>query len=143
MTDSVLLIHDDPGLLRTIGARFEQAGCEVLRELNGEAGLATLDRARPDVVCLALHLAQKAPELLPRLGATAAPVIAFRDRPDPATSAAALDDLAPRRAAPPAARGAASATRPDPAPGAAALHADAGRVVDTAADPDLLLPLAQ
>ena len=112
MTDSVLLIHDDPGLLRTIGARFEQAGCEVLRELNGEAGLATLDRARPDVVCLALHLAQKAPELLPRLGATEAPVIAFGDRPDPAISAAAL-------------------------------HAGAGRVVDTAADPDLLLPLAQ
>src|ERR1041385_5298603 len=86
MTDSVLLIHDDPGLLRTIGARFEQAGCEVLRELNGEAGLATVDRARPDVVCLALHLAQKSPDLVPRLGATQAPVLALGDRPDPATS---------------------------------------------------------
>jgi DNA-binding NtrC family response regulator len=112
MTDSVLLIHDDPGVLRTIGGRFEQAGCEVLRELNGEAGLATLDRARPDVVCLAMHLAQAAPELVRRLSAFEAQVIAFGDGPDPAA-------------------------------GAAALRSGAGRVADTAADPDLLLTLAQ
>jgi DNA-binding NtrC family response regulator len=112
MTDSVLLLHDDPGLLRTIGARFEQAGCEVLRELNGEAGLATLDRARPDVVCVALHLAQASGDLVRRLGVTDAPVLAFGDRPDPGESAAAL-------------------------------RAGASRVVDTAAEPDLLLPLAQ
>ena len=79
MTDSVLLIHDDPGSLRSIGARFEQAGCEVLRELNGDGGLATLERARPDVVCLALHLAERGPELIQRLGAREAPVIIFGD----------------------------------------------------------------
>lgn len=80
MTDSVLLIHDDPGSLRSIGARFEQAGCEVLRELNGEAGSATLDRARPDVVCLAIHLAEVAPDLVRRLGSREAPVVAFGEK---------------------------------------------------------------
>src|SRR6187401_3588827 len=80
MTDSVLLIHDDPGSLRSIGARFEQAGCEVLRELNGEAGAATLDRARPDVVCLAFHLAERTPELLQRLGSREAPIIIFGEQ---------------------------------------------------------------
>lgn len=90
MTDSVLLIHDDPGSLRSIGARFEQAACEVLRELNGEAGLATLDRARPDVVCLASHLAEKTPELVQRLGAREASVIVFGEAIPAETAAAAL-----------------------------------------------------
>ena len=80
MTDSVLLIHDDPALLRSIGARFEQVGCEVLRELNGEAGTQTLDRARPDVVCVAIHLVDAAPELVQRLGTREAPVLAFGER---------------------------------------------------------------
>jgi two-component system response regulator HydG len=90
MTDSVLLIHDDPGSLRSIGARFEQAGCEVLRELNGEAGIATLDRARPDVVCLAIHLAERAPELVQRLGSREAAVIGFGDGIAPVVAARVL-----------------------------------------------------
>src|ERR1043166_2816201 len=90
MTDSVLLIHDDPGVLRTIGGRFEQAGCEGLRELNGEAGLATLDRGLPHVVCLAMHLAEASPELVRRLSGFEAQVIAFGDRPDPAAGAVVL-----------------------------------------------------
>lgn len=77
MTDSILLIHDDPALLRTIGARFEQSGCEVLRELNGEAGVATLERVHPDVVCLAVELAESAPGLLERLAAQEALVAVF------------------------------------------------------------------
>ncbi|HEV8355423.1 MAG TPA: sigma-54 dependent transcriptional regulator [Gemmatimonadales bacterium] len=90
MTDSVLLLHDDPSLLRSIGARFEQAGCEVHRELNVETGVATLDRTRPDVVCMAIHLARGVPELVRRLAAREAPVIAFGDRPDPVEAAAVL-----------------------------------------------------
>jgi DNA-binding NtrC family response regulator len=77
MTDSVLLIHDDPALLRTIGARFEHAGCEVFRELTGDAGATTLERVHPDVVCVALHVAEAAPTLLQRLAAKGAPVTVF------------------------------------------------------------------
>ena len=77
MTDSILLIHDDPAALRTIGARFEQAGCEVLRELNGEAAAATLARVHPDVVCVAIHLAESSAAMLQRLTGQEALVIAF------------------------------------------------------------------
>jgi DNA-binding NtrC family response regulator len=90
MTDSVLLIHDDSGLLRSIGARFEQASCEVLRELTGDAGVATLERTRPDVVCLSSPLASASPGLIGRLASHEAPVIVFGDGPGPEESARAL-----------------------------------------------------
>jgi two-component system response regulator HydG len=90
MTDSVLIIHDDSGLLRSIGARFEQAGCEVLRELTGDAGASTLSRARPDVVCIAMHLADGAPALLSRLASTEAAVVVFGERVEPAAAARVL-----------------------------------------------------
>ncbi|NOT07925.1 MAG: sigma-54-dependent Fis family transcriptional regulator [Gemmatimonadales bacterium] len=92
MTDSVLLIHDDPGLLRTIGARFEQTGSEVLRELTGDAGIATLERAQPDVVCLAMHLADGAPALVQRLAGQEAPVVVFGEQVTPAAMARVLGD---------------------------------------------------
>jgi len=56
MADSVLLIDDDVDVLRGIGNYFERLGYEVTRELSGEAGLATFDRLRPDVVILDLRL---------------------------------------------------------------------------------------
>ncbi|HXG44697.1 MAG TPA: sigma-54 dependent transcriptional regulator [Gemmatimonadales bacterium] len=56
MADSVLLIDDDVDVLRAVGALFEQAGYEVARELDAEAGLAAYDRLRPEVVLLDLHL---------------------------------------------------------------------------------------
>jgi DNA-binding NtrC family response regulator len=56
MADSVLLIDDDVDVLRAIGNYFERLGYEVTRELSGEAGLATFDRVRPDVVVLDLRL---------------------------------------------------------------------------------------
>ena len=56
MTDSLLLIDDDVLVLRSIGAFFEQRGWDVFRELSGEAGLITCDRARPDVVLLGMAL---------------------------------------------------------------------------------------
>ncbi|HEV8151179.1 MAG TPA: sigma-54 dependent transcriptional regulator [Gemmatimonadales bacterium] len=96
MTDAVLLIHDDPGTLRSTGLRFEQAGCEVLREPNGEAGFATLERARPDVVCLAIQLAEAAPELIARLGSREAPVIAFGERIAPGVAARVMSAGASR-----------------------------------------------
>ena len=56
MTSSVLLIDDDADVLRAIGNYFEELGYEVSRELTGEAGLATFERYRPEVVILDLHL---------------------------------------------------------------------------------------
>src|SRR5919109_1223001 len=56
MAGSVLLIDDDVDVLRSIGNYFEKLGYEVTRELSGEAGLATFDRMRPEVVILDLHL---------------------------------------------------------------------------------------
>jgi DNA-binding NtrC family response regulator len=56
MADSVLLIDDDVDVLRSIGAYFERLSYEVTRELSGEAGLATFDRLRPEVVILDLGL---------------------------------------------------------------------------------------
>ena len=52
MPASVLLIDDDVDVLRSIGNYFERLGYEVTRELSGEAGLATFDRLRPEVVVL-------------------------------------------------------------------------------------------
>lgn len=90
MTDSVLLVHDDPDRLRTLGARFEQRGSEVLRELSGEAAGATLERARPDVVLLAAHLADGAEQLIERLAKGEAAVLVFGDGLDASRATRAL-----------------------------------------------------
>ena len=56
MAGSVLLIDDDVDVLRSIGNYFERLGYEVTRERADEAGLATFDRIRPEVVILDLRL---------------------------------------------------------------------------------------
>lgn len=88
MTDSILLIHGDPAVLRAIGARFEETGHEVIRELSVEAAVETLARIRPDAVLLSLDLASA--EAIAQLGAGDAPLVLFADRPDPGRAAAAL-----------------------------------------------------
>jgi DNA-binding NtrC family response regulator len=88
MTDSILLVHGDPAVLRAAGARFDDTGHEVIRELSVDAGVDTLARIRPDVVLLAFDLA--APEAIARLGAGDAPVLLFADAPDPGRAAAAI-----------------------------------------------------
>ncbi len=110
MTDSILLVHDDPSVLRAIGARFEETGQEVIRELSVEAGVATLARLTPDVVLLSLALGGAAGGLA-ELRADGVPVVLFGDKPDPA-----------------------EATR--------AIEAGAVQVVDTAANPGVLLKIA-
>ena len=90
MTDSVLLIHDDAGLLRTLGGRFEQEGCEVFRETSGEAGATALERNRPDVVCLGAGLAAGASALMSRLAAREAALLVFGDGVTPAISTEAM-----------------------------------------------------
>jgi two-component system response regulator HydG len=48
----ILLIDDDPSLLRSIGLYFEKLGHHVDRAESGEDGLAAYERARPDVTIL-------------------------------------------------------------------------------------------
>ena len=56
MADSVLLIDDDEGILRSVGAYFEKLGAEVYREGTVAEGLEAFEKARPDVVLLDLQL---------------------------------------------------------------------------------------
>ncbi len=56
MTDSILLIDDDVAVLRVLGTFFEQRGWDVYRELTGEAGITTFERALTDVVLVDLNL---------------------------------------------------------------------------------------
>ena len=90
MTDSILLVHDDPSVLRAIGARFEETGQEVIRELSIEAGVATLARLAPDAVLLSLTLGA-VPGAIASLRADEVPVVLFGDRPDPAEAARAIE----------------------------------------------------
>ncbi|HLZ44113.1 MAG TPA: sigma-54 dependent transcriptional regulator [Gemmatimonadales bacterium] len=56
MADTLLLVDDDPAVLRAIGEYFERIGYEVWRDGTGEQALETYGRVRPDVVLLDLHL---------------------------------------------------------------------------------------
>ncbi len=90
MTDSVLLVHDDPEVLRALGAKLEQSGSEVFRETTIDSGLRALEASRPDVVCIGLGLAQAAGDRLFRLAASEAPVLAFGSPADPGLGSALL-----------------------------------------------------
>ena len=90
MSDSILLVHEDPSVLRAIGARFEESGQEVIRELSIDAGVATLARLTPDAVLLSLSLGAVA-GAIESLRTDDVPVVVFGDRPDPADAARAID----------------------------------------------------
>ena len=91
MPDSVLLIDDDVDVLRGIGNYFERLGYEVTRELSGEAGLATFDRVRPDVVVLDLRLpGMDGMEVLEHLRQRDAAVILLTGHSDVATAVRAM-----------------------------------------------------
>jgi DNA-binding NtrC family response regulator len=91
MADSVLLIDDDVDVLRAVGALFEQAGYEVARELDAEAGLAAYDRLRPEVVLLDLQLpGMDGLEALARFKERNAAVILLTGHGDVATAVKAM-----------------------------------------------------
>jgi DNA-binding NtrC family response regulator len=91
MADTVLLIDDDPDILRSIGNYFEQMGYEVGRELTGEAGLEAYDRMRPDVVLLDLGLpGMDGMQVLERLRERSASVILLTGQTDIATAVRAM-----------------------------------------------------
>ena len=56
MANSLLLVDDDPAVLRAIGNYFESIGTEVYRASSAAAGLEAYERARPDVVILDMGL---------------------------------------------------------------------------------------
>ncbi len=91
MADSVLLIDDDVDVLRSIGNYFERLGYEVTRELSGEAGLATFDRVRPEVVILDIRLpGMDGLEVLEHLRQRDAAVILLTGQSDVATAVRAM-----------------------------------------------------
>ncbi|MFZ5624492.1 MAG: sigma-54-dependent transcriptional regulator, partial [Gemmatimonadota bacterium] len=91
MAISILLIDDDVDVLRSIGNYFEQTGYEVVRELTGEAGLATYRRVLPDVVILDLGLpGMNGLEMLERLREQGATVILLTGNADIPTAVQAM-----------------------------------------------------
>ncbi|HYR32042.1 MAG TPA: sigma-54 dependent transcriptional regulator [Gemmatimonadales bacterium] len=56
MANSLLLVDDDPAVLRAVGNYFESIGTEVYRASSAAAALEAYERARPDVVILDMGL---------------------------------------------------------------------------------------
>jgi chemosensory pili system protein ChpA (sensor histidine kinase/response regulator) len=52
----VLIVDDDPGLLRLFSALVERLGCETLRAPGGVKALDTLDETTPDLLILDLAM---------------------------------------------------------------------------------------
>ena len=91
MADSLLLIEDDPDVLRAVGDYFERIGYEVSRAASGDAGLAAYERLRPDVVILDLHLPDMGGlEVLERLRLSGAAVILLTGQGDIETAVRAM-----------------------------------------------------
>ena len=66
----VLLIDDEPSILKTLGRRLEREGFSVLTAENGEAGLRLAQTEQPDVVLLDIMMpTMKGREVCARLKA--------------------------------------------------------------------------
>src|SRR5438045_3765133 len=91
MPDSVLLIDDDPDVLRAVGDYFDRIGYEVGRAETASAGLEAYDRLRPDVVILDLHLPDVGGlEVLERLRSQGGSVILLTGQGDIETAVRAM-----------------------------------------------------
>ncbi len=56
MAQRILIVDDDPKIVRLLRASLEQAGYRVFVAYDGETALHTLRRERPDLVVLDLML---------------------------------------------------------------------------------------
>ncbi|HEX7243823.1 MAG TPA: response regulator, partial [Longimicrobiaceae bacterium] len=56
MQRSILLIDDEPDVIRSLGRFFERQGWEVYRAMTGEEGIRLYEAVRPDLVLLDLFL---------------------------------------------------------------------------------------
>ena len=52
----ILLVDDDPGVLKVYGKRLEVAGYQVIRSVNGEEALELAKARQPDLVVLDIML---------------------------------------------------------------------------------------
>jgi DNA-binding response OmpR family regulator len=53
---TILIIEDEPELVKVLGSYLEQAGFKVLTALRGDSGLSTWEHKHPDLVILDLNL---------------------------------------------------------------------------------------
>jgi DNA-binding NtrC family response regulator len=91
MAESVLLIDDDPDVLRAVGDYFDRIGYEVGRAASAEEGFAAFQRLRPDVVILDLHLPDLSGlEVLERLRSEGGSVILLTGQGDIETAVRAM-----------------------------------------------------
>jgi len=56
MMSTILIIEDEPELVKVLRSYLEQAGFNVLAAYRGDAGLSTWEHKRPDLVILDLNL---------------------------------------------------------------------------------------
>ena len=56
MPSTLLIIEDEPELVRVLRSYLEQAGHQVLSAMRGDTGLATWENKHPDLVILELNL---------------------------------------------------------------------------------------
>ena len=56
MARSVLLVDDDPSVLRVLRRYFERSGWETFQALSGEDGVRTFEAQLPDLVLLDVNL---------------------------------------------------------------------------------------
>src|SRR5438046_9071267 len=91
MADTLLLVDDDPAVLRASGDYVERIGYEVWREGTGEEAMETYRRGRPDVVVLDLHLPDASGlVVLERLRREGAAVILLTGQGDSETAVKAM-----------------------------------------------------
>jgi len=91
MSLSILLVDDDPAILKSIGTFLEQSGYEVGRASNGHEGIESYEATGFDVVLLDLELPDlHGIEVLRQLCARDAPVILLTGHGDIETAVEAM-----------------------------------------------------
>ncbi len=91
MDQSVLLVDDDPAILKSVGNFLERSGYQVFRAATGELALQQNEKSAPDVVLLDLHLPEMSGfEVLETLREQDAAVIVLTGRSDIETAVQAM-----------------------------------------------------
>ncbi len=91
MDQSILLIDDDPAILRALGTYLERSGYQVFTEASGEAALDRYQQHTPEVVLLDLQLPGISGfEVLERLKEQKAAVIVLTGHGDVETAVQAM-----------------------------------------------------